>query len=281
MVESISNILKYLEKKDIYLDKKEFSYQVNSHPAFPSLLSIVSALNVNKISNYAIEIDNSEINELPEDFMTFIEFTDHKQEFTFVEKISGGYLISGKHKMSEKDFLLKWNNIVVLLDEPGTFPVKKKKRGYRMLFVSIIIVALLIYSYYQMNIFRFIYLFLSLCGFLLSVLSLRKVFGIESPVMNKVCSGTYTDCSFSEEEKNRSFISGFGDYSLVYFFTNIISVLYLDTITFITMQKILLIIIVPIVGYSLFYQFFRIKKVCPVCIGIITLLLLQTYILFL
>ncbi|OCA79691.1 hypothetical protein BBH99_05430 [Chryseobacterium contaminans] len=281
MVESISNILKYLEKKDIYLDKKEFSFQVNSHPAFPSLLSIVSALNVNKISNYAIEIDNSEINELPEDFMTFIEFTDHKQEFTFVEKISEGYLVSGKHKMSEKDFLLKWNNIVVLLDEPEPFSVEKKKGGYRMLFVSIIIVALLIYSYYQMNIFHFIYFFLSLCGFLLSVLSLRKVFGIESPVMNKVCSGTYTDCSFSEEEKNRNFISGFGDYSLVYFFTNIISVLYLDTITFITIQKILLIIIVPIIGYSLFYQFFRIKKVCPMCIGIIILLLLQTYILFL
>ncbi len=86
-------------------------------------------MNVNKISNYAIEIDNSEINELPEDFMTFIEFTDHKQEFTFVEKISGGYLISGKHKMSEKDFLLKWNNIVVLLDEPESFPVKKKSEG--------------------------------------------------------------------------------------------------------------------------------------------------------
>lgn len=283
MVESIANILKYLEKKNIHLDRKEFSFQIHSHPAFPSLLSIVSTLNNNGIYNYAIEIDDSEVDELPDDFMAFVTLADDEQELAFVEKINAGYLVNGKYKMNEENFLLKWNNIAVLIDEIQSVVKKKENGRYKQFFVGASILLLLIYAYCQISSYSFIYLALSLCGFFLSVLSLRKMFGIENPVLNKVCSGTYTDCSFSDDTESKGFISSFGSYSLVYFFTNIISLLFLLNSSqigvFINIQKILLIIILPVIGYSLFYQLFRIKKVCPLCIGIIIILLLQTYIL--
>lgn len=282
MVESIANILKYLEKKNIYLDGKEFSFQINSHPAFPSLLSIVSALNINRVYNYVLEIEDSEINELPDDFMTFITLAENEQELMSVEKISEGYLINRKYKMSENDLLAKWNNIVVIIDETESDLQKKSIDRYLLPFAGLSVLILLTFLYYHIHLYSFIYLVLSLCGFFLSVLSLRKVFGIESSMVSKVCSGTYTDCSFSDA-KNTSFLSGFGDYSMVYFFTNIITILFLSNRqhddVFFTIQRLLLIVILPVIAYSLFYQLFKIKKVCPLCIGIIIILLLQTYIL--
>ncbi|REC46247.1 vitamin K epoxide reductase family protein [Chryseobacterium pennipullorum] len=281
MVESISNILKYLNKKNIYPDAKEFSFQVNSHPAFPSLLSIVSTLNIHHIRNYAVEIDNSEIDELPDDFMAFITLSDGGQELAVVEKKEGYYLVNGRDKMNEGDFLTKWNNIAVLIDESDSLITKKGYGLYKAAFTVIAAVILLAYLYYTVPISSFTYFMLSLCGLFLSVLSLKKIFGIENTVVTKVCSGAYTDCSFSGEGKNKNFISNFGDYSLAYFLTNVITLLFLvneqqDNV-FAMIQKALLVIIFPVIGYSLFYQVFRIRKICPLCIGIIIVLLLQTY----
>lgn len=283
MVESIGNILKYLEKKKITLDRNKFSSQVNSHPTFPSLLSIVSALNINQICNYVIEIDDSEIGELPIDFMAFMTVSSHKQELNYIEKISEGYVINGKYNISEQVLLSKWTNIVVLIDETQTVhPKKISSRKYHLLFVAICFLFLLIFLYSFMNLYFFIYLVLSLSGFFISVLSLRKVFGIESSIVSKMCFGNYTDCSFSDV-KSTNFLSNFGDYSLVYFFTNIIFILFLINSqindVFFNIQRLLLVIILPIIAYSFFYQLLKIKKVCPLCIGIIIILLLQTYIL--
>ncbi|KFF01899.1 vitamin K epoxide reductase family protein [Chryseobacterium luteum] len=282
MVESIANILKYLEKKNIYLDGKDFSFQINSHPAFPSLLSIVSALNINRVCNYVLEIEDSEIDELPDDFMTFVALTGNEQELMYVEKKNECYLVNGKYKISKDDLLSKWNKIVVIVDETQSDLKKKGISTYLLPFVGISILIILIGLYYYIHLNSFMYLLLSLCGFSLSVLSLKKVFGIESSIVSKVCSGTYKDCSFSET-KNTDFISNFGDYSLVYFFTNMISILFLSNNqnhdVFVSIQKLLLIIILPVMAYSLFYQLFKMKKVCPLCIGIIIILILQTYIL--
>ncbi|MDQ0780931.1 vitamin K epoxide reductase family protein [Chryseobacterium sp. W4I1] len=282
MVESISNILKYLEKKNIYLDGNAFSFQINSHPSFPSLLSIVSALNVNHVYNYVIEIEDSEIDELPDDFMAFIELGENEQELAYIEKTKEGYLINGKHRISAKELLSKWSNIVVLIDETQSELKKKSIWKYQPYFVGISILILFAGLYYYINVRSFIHLVLSFCGFILSVLSLRKVFGIENSIVSKVCSGTYTDCSFSDA-KNANFISSFGDYSLVYFFTNMISILFLSNMqnsdVFFTIQRLLLVVILPVIAYSLFYQLFKIKKICPLCIGIIIILLLQTSIL--
>ena len=283
MAESIDNILKYLKKKDIFLERKTFTSQIQSHPAFPSLMSIISALNVNYIYNYAIEIENSEIHELPDDFLTYVELKDNQSELVFVEKINTGYLINGKHKLNENVFLSKWNNIVILIDETLSKPQKISNNKHVLCVIVGLFLILLIFAAYQINHFSFIYLLLSLCGFFLSVLSLRKIFGIENHIVNKVCSGNYTDCSLINDTKNKNFVSNFGDFSLVYFFSNIISLLLLQAShndgAFIMIQKILLIVIFPVIGYSLFYQIFRIKKICPLCIGIILVLLLQTYIL--
>ncbi|SIT22210.1 Vitamin K epoxide reductase family protein [Chryseobacterium ureilyticum] len=283
MAESIDNILKYLKKKDILLERKTFTSQIQSHPAFPSLMSIISALNVNFIYNYAIEIENSEVHELPNDFLTYVELKDNQSELVFVEKANTDYLINGKHTLDENDFLKKWNNIVILIDETHSIPQKTSNNRHIPWVIVGLVLILLIFAAYQINRFSFIYLLLSLCGFFMSVLSLRKIFGIENHIVNRVCSGNYTDCSFSNDTKSKNFVSNFGDFSLVYFFSNIVSLLLLQAShndgVFLMIQKILLIVIFPVIGYSLFYQIFRIKKICPLCIGIILVLLLQTYIL--
>ncbi|PQA90223.1 hypothetical protein B0A69_20695 [Chryseobacterium shigense] len=283
MVESIANILQYLEKKNIYLDRSEFSFQIHSHPAFPSLLSIVSALNVNKISNFAIEIDDSEIDELPDDFMTFIALSEDQQELAYVEKTNGGFLVNEKHTMPENELLSRWNHVVVLIDETQWNSKRKKDKRYPLFFAAVFFLTFLVYIYSQTKLYSFLYLFLSLGGLSLSVLSLRKIFGIENPGLSRVCSGNFTDCSFSGDASKAGFVSYFGDYSLVFFFTNIIGFLFLlpyqDEAIFFAIQKILLIFIIPVIGYSLFFQLFRMKKICPLCLGIIIILLLQTYIL--
>lgn len=44
MINTFNQLFQYLEKEEITFDKNEFLFQIQSHPDFPSLLSISDTL---------------------------------------------------------------------------------------------------------------------------------------------------------------------------------------------------------------------------------------------
>ncbi|MCE4065961.1 vitamin K epoxide reductase family protein [Chryseobacterium gleum] len=281
MIENLENIIKYLKSENIFLDKDEFAFQLNSHPAYPSLLSLTSTFNINKISNYVLEVEETEIEDLPEKFMTYMLNSEKEYELSFIRKQKNRFLVNNQYKLQKKDFTSKWNNIIILADN-ANFKSGKKNRFKHKYFFFLITVFFLAYLFFKIKLNSLILLVLSLIGFFLAGLSLKEVFNIKNIIVNKVCSGTYTNCSILNSKKNNIF-SNFADYGLIYFFTNIVIISFTlnssNENLFSIIQKPLIFIVLAVVGISLFYQIFRIKKVCPLCILIIIILLIQTCIL--
>ena len=54
MVENFPFLFKYLEREQISFDIAEFYFQIQSHPEYPSLLSIVDTLNFFILKNASI-----------------------------------------------------------------------------------------------------------------------------------------------------------------------------------------------------------------------------------
>ena len=91
----------YLEKIGIVYDKSEFLYQLNSHPDYPSLLSISDTLTFFKVDNAAIKVDFSEFNMLPNFFITLLKNQKSQSDLCYFERKNDSfYYIENKTKIS-------------------------------------------------------------------------------------------------------------------------------------------------------------------------------------
>ena len=107
------NIIKHLNVPVTY---SSISETLESHPSFPSLLSISDCLNKFNISNISLHVDPIKLTELPTPFIAhtrkcsgnFMLVTSVNQRVTYLDQ-------KGKLVIGEKtDFLRKWDNIVLI-----------------------------------------------------------------------------------------------------------------------------------------------------------------------
>ncbi|URM37593.1 hypothetical protein [Flavobacterium anhuiense] len=82
MAKNYNYLFQYLKKEGISIDKDEFEFQVQSHPDYPSLLSISDTLSFFNINNGAMRVASSEIELLPERFIAYL--SDEKISYNFV-----------------------------------------------------------------------------------------------------------------------------------------------------------------------------------------------------
>ena len=85
MIQNFNFLFQYLEKEDINIDKTEFEYQIQSHPDYPSLLSIADTLSFFNIDNGALRVDVSEIDLLPSRFIALLSEENNNPQLTFIE----------------------------------------------------------------------------------------------------------------------------------------------------------------------------------------------------
>ena len=95
MTEDFNYLFQYLEKEKIAIDKKEFEFQIQSHPDYPSLLSIADTLSFFNINNGVMRLDSSEIELLPELFIVFLT-NNHFSDWLYFEGIGDHRRLSSK-----------------------------------------------------------------------------------------------------------------------------------------------------------------------------------------
>lgn len=76
MTNNFNYLFQYLEKENITIDKKEFEFQIQSHPDYPSLLAIADTLSFFNVDNGAMRLDSSEIEFLPNQFIALLSEED-------------------------------------------------------------------------------------------------------------------------------------------------------------------------------------------------------------
>ncbi|MRX70413.1 Thioredoxin [Flavobacterium resistens] len=292
MQENFNNLFQYLEREQINIDKDEFQFQIQSHPDYPTLVSIIDTLDFFNIDNGAFNVDKSEIGLLPDCFWAMLDIKNSRPQFHFVEKKGDGYLLNkGKIAISNQELEARWKNTVLLVEKSKTdnlIESNKSKINWILPFLSIGLFFLIVAQFQFTLQTKFFFIFPTL-GVLFSIAVLKDLFGAKSELVNSFCNITSSaSCeSVVGSTKWKIFESiNFSDLSIVFFasqFLGMLTFLFMAKIdAYFSIQKGLLLCAVPLLFTSIYYQKFVEKKWCPICLVIISIILLElTCILFL
>lgn len=282
------SIILYLESLGLNFDKKELEFQYQSHPNFPSLLAISDTLNFFNIANKAYKIDKSNVRSLPDSFVASINKKEQNL-LVYVEKNDEGYVyIDGSNKFSV-DFELfskLWTGVIFFIPDNGNFSEIKSSneniRFSRYIYAIVLAFSFLLFYKVDYNIGYIVFFILSFIGFLLSITSLKYLFGIQEGFFAKFCKlGSSVDCNGIINSKKWSLLKfiSFSDLSVVFFSTQVLGFLCIgyagNLNVYFLIQKILLISSFPLIFISLYYQSVIEKKWCSICLLIIGILLIQ------
>ncbi len=282
----INIVQKLLKKNKISFDSEELSFQIQSHPSYPSLHAITGVMDHFNIENIAAEIpvDKETLVQLPDSFIAQIT-TNQGEELVYVERKQQGYVIfNGKNQKAiytESKFLNLFTGIIIAVETPEenkATTTTKKKNAIRDVVISILIM-LIGYTIYQheTSIYILCHLMLSAIGGIISITIIRQELGMQTTLGNAFCSDSNekTDCDAVLSSKGAEILKGYklSDLGILYFSTSI-----LLTLAFLSNPKLLYIIsilILPITGYSIYYQYKVIKKWCILCLSIVGILWIQ------
>lgn len=78
MRETYNYLFQYLEAEGIVLDKNEFLYQMQSHPNYPSTLSVADTLTFFNVANGLLPIGFEQLGQLPNHFVALLEKINDK-----------------------------------------------------------------------------------------------------------------------------------------------------------------------------------------------------------
>jgi len=275
--------------------------EIESHPDYPSLLSISDVLNHYRIENVAIKLDPAKLTDVPVPFITQIRsendsaelfsvvkeitidtlsFFDPVRHFwrtspheEFWEKCSGTILLAAADEQSgEKEYV----KIVA---------IEKRRRialQFSLLFIPCISLSLSIPGLLQGKITSFfpvIYLTLALCGALLGAVLIWYELDQYNPVLSQICNaGKNVNCRAVLQSKGARIAGvGWSTIGLSYFMGQLFFLIFTgvnNTNTLFVLGGISTMAL-PYIFYSLYYQYRIAKQWCVLCVSVQGVLLLQ------
>ncbi|MCZ8331336.1 MAG: thioredoxin domain-containing protein [Flavobacterium sp.] len=292
MTDKFNHLFQYIDKENINIDKEEFLFQIQSHPDYPSLLAIADTLSFFNIDNGAMRIDSSEIDFLPNQFIALLSEVDHKPELYFVERKENTYFCKIDKKvvaLSKLELESQWKGIVLLVEKQETKEFLKPRKSYLSIALQIFgfVLFVLVLSQFEVALTTNFFFVFPIIGILFSIAALKDLFGAKSELLNSFCNMTAsTSCTtvVGSTQWKIFEIVNFSDLSIVFFASQFLGLLVFlfsgNTTTYFAIQQILLLAAVPILFLSVYYQKFVEKKWCPICLVIISIILLELGYLF-
>ena len=275
---------KLLVKENFKINFEELKLQLLSHPSYPSLHAVTGVLNHFEIENLALEVPQNveTLKQLPTYFLSFLE----TKQFVLVKQTRDGLELTfedeTKKSFEVDDFISIWSGIIVVIEAenmPQTdahFKGKEVAKGLQILSVLLIVCF---FFYVKPSLFEAIYCILSLTGIWISVLILKQELGFYSKTVEKFCTAApSSNCDDVLKSRGASFLGFFklSDLSVIYFSALAIGAIIatLSSITYDAFVTISLLAL-PITIYSIYYQYYVVKKWCPLCLTIVLVLWLQ------
>lgn len=275
-------IQQLLKLNDIKLDFEELSFQIQSHPTYPSLHAVTGVLDHFNIANLALDIPaiSETLKQLPMTFLAQVEVKEQK-EFAVIKKMNHNYqlVFNSKHKTTliENDFLNQFTGIILVIDKEESKTTNTIKIGDTLSKVfgciSLFMVGL-IFILSGANTIETSFLALSLLGFYVSMNILKQEDGETSVLGSKFCSEVTEkkNCNAVLNSKGAAIYRGIklSDLSIIYFSSLAISTFILTiNNSSVFLVKLLAFSAFPVTLYSIYYQAKVIKKWCALCLGIV------------
>ncbi|MGE0076414.1 MAG: vitamin K epoxide reductase family protein [Bacteroidales bacterium] len=278
---------KFLRDSKIKINEEELTFQLRSHPSYPSLHSVTGVLDHFAIKNYALEVPRSleVLEKLPTIFLAFVESREYKG-LGLVNKIGKECRITFDDKsyrtISFEGFLEMWSGIVVIIDEENEGVISHNSEniliGKNLLLITVVILAALFF--YGTSLYSAIHFSLSLAGIFVCVLILYHELGFESRLVDKICTQATekTSCDAVLTSKGATLMKFFklSDVGIIYFISIVLSWIMLKqgNLTYVPIALISLLAL-PFTLYSIYYQYAVVKKWCPLCLSVVAILWLQ------
>lgn len=269
--------------------------ELRSHPYYPSLAAVSDILNTYKVENSAMRISIDELNTIQTPFIAHLN--SHQGAFALVEKITQDevhvVLEEKTNKVySKAEFIKIWDKIILTAkaDDTSIEPDFKQNRKEELvktikLLLLLIVIALILIATLVINQSAAFYLPLfitKVTGLFFIWLLVKHELGEQSDLTDKLC--TMTKSAGCNEVLNSKASSLFGlvelaDIGLVWFVS---SFLFLLINSFKEVQTNDLNILgwfamlsLPFIVFSISYQAFVVKKYCPLCLGVMSMLLAE------
>jgi len=268
MNKNLKTLLKYLDYNNIKIDKDEFKLQLHGHPDFPTLLSYSDTLKFFNIENTFYKVENEEINLLPKKFIALSQ-----GEFRFIEN------------KENNSFFSDWDNIVLVTDKLKENIGNKFRIPFVKIFsiIGVLFILLLFQSEPTNILLKTVFSVTAIIGLILAFEAYKKTHGKGTIIPIGVCQNKVlrTDCDFVFNAKQWNILKyvDLSEVSIVFFTTQLscfllLTLLY-QTETLFTIYKFGLLLFIPLALLSTYYQFFVVKKLCPICIAIISCVIIQ------
>ena len=290
MHDSLYKLLKKLTlKNNIRLNQDELKLQLKSHPSYPSLHSVTGVLEHFGVPHVAAKIPNNReaLDQTPPCFLAVVDNGSGNQLVLIErskESVTINYQDKGLEKLSVARFLEIWTGIILAIEKNNSI-VETRTNSLSLVsktLAYILFVVLLGYVVYTLSdFFAISHLVLSVFGLAISIIIVKHDLGLQSSLENKICNlSENTSCDAILNSKGAT-LFGFiklSDLCIVAFASCCLcwTIFAFTGVSNFTAMSIVTLLAFPFTIYSLFYQYKVIQKWCPLCLGIATILLLQT-----
>ncbi|SFM84570.1 Peptidase C39 family protein [Algoriella xinjiangensis] len=277
----------FLKDNNYPITYEDFSKNINSHPDYPSLLAYSETFSYLGVENLAAQVPKEEYENIPDTFIALIkESNDNK--FVYVKKKSKNsvevYSNKTKSNYSLDQFFSLWDGVILAIDENEAVIEKKTNTVKKTIYWIISIVFLLILILNNYSWLSILSIFLSILGFVFALLTSREELGFEDDQVQKICnSSENSSCNEVIKSAGGKIINSFSlsDLALAYFGSSFLLNMFISDFYLSFSLLILSILSVFVIGYSLYYQKFTVKRWCFLCLGIVSVLFVQCIISFL
>lgn len=270
----------------------DFEYELNSHPDYPTLKSISDILDKFGIENAPVRLKPEELEKLDSPYLAYVQNGGHRElAYVNLEGLGKFSYTSENKSGTFKDITALssiFSGVAVLLDlKKAKLPSTNKERlQTRFLFKLILLLAAIcFFGFLTFGILNnsdtiftdtraYLLLIAKLAGLTLSSLLISKDIGYSHQFIDRVCKiGKKANCNTVLESKYATLFSWikWSDIGFIYF----LSCCFLQSNGTEDINTVLAIVAFPYVFISLYQQLFLIKKLCPLCLGIVLLLSLD------
>jgi hypothetical protein len=267
-----------------YTDSYSRQY-FNEHPHKYNLFGLSSMLTDYGIENVGVKIsDKNDIRSLDPPFIVHTG-----NDFAVVEKISYDNILfierNRKIKVTLDEFFKMWtgNTLIAETDKTSKEPDYeihfREELFHKLRKIVILFILLFILTFAFINNRSFdqigmvLLLMINFAGIYIGYLLVLKQLHIQSDYADKICSlFKYNDCNNILDSDSAKFLGviGWSEIGLGYFISNIIILSLLPSL--ISYMLIINILCLPYTFWSIWYQKFKAKQWCPMCLIVLLLL---------
>lgn len=220
--EDIQQMLLYLQSLKISINVEEFKIQLESHPDYPSLLTLSDTLTFFNIPNKAVRVSNDGINSLPNSFIALLGESHQTAKLKYVEKYSNIFKIHNK-EINENTIKQLWKDVVLVAQKYDNFenkPSKKIKSSLLLIVGSTIFILGVIFGCSK-SLLSVLFGLISVTGVYFSTEALKTELGIESKVSQSFCNAIpNADCGKVITSNKSKWLQNFKISDLsIWFFT--------------------------------------------------------------